>query len=223
MKYCDKCKIKIDTNRTYCPLCQQTLSGESSTNLIEKYPEYISVNRKVFPLTKRIILFVTIVSMIILLVINLANYNGKLWSLIPIGSIFYFWILVSVGIFSRQNIAFKLAFLTSLLIALLILIDEASFSEGWSYNYLMPILLSVCNLAISVLLLIKRMDYRDYILYLLTIIILSLIPVVLVFFNIITIIWPSLIAFGIAVSILLFIIFFFPKSIKDEIKKRFHA
>ncbi len=223
MKYCDKCKIKIDTKKTYCPLCQQTLSGEISDDLIEKYPEYISVNRKVYPVTKRIIMFVTIVSMIILLVINFATYNGRLWSLIPIGSIFYFWILVSVGIFSKANIAFRLATLTSLLIALLVLIDEASLSEGWSYNYLMPILLTVCNLAISVIILIKRIDYRDYILYLLTIVIFSIIPIVLVFFKVITIIWPSLIAFGLAISILLFIIFFFPKSIKDEIKKRFHA
>lgn len=223
MKYCDKCKIQIKTNNSYCPLCQQVLSAEQEETVVEKYPEYISINRKVYPLTKRIIMFVTIVSMILLLVINLSSYNGKMWSLIPIGSIFYFWILISVGIFSRHNIAFRLAFLTSLLIGLLVLIDEASFQAGWSYNYLMPILLSVCNLAISTIILIKRIDYRDYIIYLLTIVLLSIAPIILVFTGIVTETWPSIVAFGLAITILLFIIFFFPKSIKDEIKKRFHA
>lgn len=223
MKYCDKCKISIDTNHNYCPLCQQVLEGEVGKGFIEKYPEYVSVNRKIYPITKKIIMFITLVSIIIILVINLASYDGKLWSLIPIGSIFYFWILISVGIFSRHNIAFRLAFLTSLLIGLLILIDEASLQAGWSYNYLMPFLLTTCNLAISVLILIKRIDYRDYILYLLTILILSLVPLVLLFVGIITISWPAITAFALAISILLFIIFFFPKSIKDEIKKRFHA
>jgi hypothetical protein len=43
------------------------------------------------------------------------------------------------------------------------------------------------------------------------------------FVKVITEPWPAIMAFALAVSILLFIIFFFPKSIKDEIKKRFHA
>lgn len=232
MKYCDKCKIKINTNNTYCPLCQQVLEGENTKELIEKYPEYISINRKIYPLTKKIFLFATIVSIVILLTINLATLdsNPKLWSLIPIGSIFYFWIVISLGVLSRENMALRLSILTFLLIGLLILIDELTYEplnatnpERWSYDYLMPFLLASCNLAISIIILIKRIDYRDYIMYLLTIVIMSLVPLLLVFLNIIVEPWPSIVAFGIAIFILLFIIFFFPKSIKDEIKKRFHA
>jgi len=232
MKYCDKCKITINTNNKYCPLCQQVLEGQNIKGLTEKYPEYVSVNRKIFSLTKKIFMFATVVSIIILLVINLSSLdkNPELWSLIPIGSIFYFWLVISFGIFSRQNIALRLFLLTALLIGLLILIDERTYIpeeaiyEGrWSYDFLMPFLLASCNLAISGLLLIKRIDYRDYIIYLLTIVILSLVPIILVFVNIIEVTWPSILAFGLAIFILLFIIFFFPKSIKDEFKKRFHA
>jgi hypothetical protein len=232
MKYCDKCKININTNNKYCPLCQQVLEGQNTKGLIEKYPEYVSVNRKIFPLTKKIFMFATAVSIIILLVINLSSLdkNPELWSLIPIGSIFYFWLVISFGVFSRQNIALRLVMLTALLIGLLILIDERTYEpsevlyEGrWSYDFLMPFLLASCNLAISGLLLIKRIDYRDYIIYLLTIVILSLVPIILVFVNIIEVTWPSILAFGLAIFILLFIVFFFPKSIKDEFRKRFHA
>jgi hypothetical protein len=234
MKYCDKCKIKINTNNKYCPLCQQVLEGEQTENLIEKYPEYVSPNRKILPITKKIIMFITAVSIIILLVINLATYLGEeasgFWSIIPIGSIIYFWMIISFGVFSRQNIALRLVIQTAFLIGLLILIDEMTYDPltypypgRWSYDFVMPFLLGSCNLAISIIILIKRIDYRDYIIYLLTIVILSLTPIILVFLDIITILWPALMAFGLAIFILLFIIFFFPKSIKDEIKKRFHA
>ncbi|MDY0139550.1 MAG: DUF6320 domain-containing protein [Candidatus Izemoplasmatales bacterium] len=223
MKHCDKCKITINTHNNYCPLCQQVLEGETDSKVIEKYPEYVSLNREVYPLTKKILMFFTFVSIIILAIINLASYDGKLWSLVPIGSIVFFWILMSVGVFSRHNIAFKFATITLLLIGLLILIDVMAENSGWSYNYLMPFLLSSCNLAISTTILVRRIDYRDYILYLLTILILSLIPIALVFGNIIDITWPSITSFALAITILFFIIFFFPKSIKDEIKKRFHA
>lgn len=225
MKYCDKCNIKIETHNSYCPLCQQTLSGQTNIEHIEKYPEYISPTRKLYPLTKKIILFVTIVSIIVLLVINLATYkeNPAMWSLIPIGGIAYFWFLVTLGILSRHNIAFKFAALTTLLIGLLILIDFRSDGGGWSYNYVMPLLLTLCNLSVSVIILIKRMDYRDYIVYLLMIVVFSIVPLVLLLVNVIDEAWPALVSFGLAIFILSFIIFFFPKSIKDEIKKRFHA
>ncbi len=223
MRYCDKCKIEIKTNKPYCPLCQQNLSFEETKTVIEKYPEYVPPTRTLYPLTKKAMMFFTFTSIIILLVINIIDYQGQLWSVIPIGSILFFWFLVSFGILSKHNIAYKLAFLTSLLIGLLVLIDEYSFQEGWSYNYLLPLLLLSCNLAISVIILVKRIYYRDYIIYLLTILVLSLVPIILVFFGIVTIKWPAVVAFALAVSILLFIIFFFPKSIKDELKKRFHA
>jgi hypothetical protein len=223
MKYCDKCKIEINTLEDYCPLCHQSLQGEATKKTKEKYPEYVSINRKIYPITKKILLFATITSIVILLMINLIDYSGQLWAIIPIGGIIFFWLLVSIGVFSKNNIAQKLVFLTSLLIGLLVLIDQMTLKAGWSHNYLLPFLLLACNLAISVIILIKRMDYRDYILYLLTIVFLSIVPIVLVIFKVITIKWPAIIAFGLALFILLFIIFFFPKSIKDEIKKRFHA
>ncbi len=223
MKYCDKCKIEIKTHEEYCPLCHQILQGEIKENELEKYPEYVSINRTIYPLTKKILMFATITSIIILVMINLIDNSGQLWSIIPIGGIIFFWMLVSIGVFSKNNIAQKLVFITSLLIGLLVLIDQMSLKEGWSHNYLLPFLLLACNLAISVIIFVKRIEYRDYILYLLTIVLLSIVPIILVLVKVITVKWPAIIAFGLAIFILLFIIFFFPKSIKDEIKKRFHA
>lgn len=225
MKHCDKCNITIQTNQPYCPLCHQVLKGKNDSELKETYPDTISVRRMFFPTTKKILMFMTVLSIIILAVINWADFTGNYWSLIPIGAIVYFWFLVRVGVFSRRNIAFRLATLTILLIGLLIFIDFESFPEnnGWSLNYLLPFLLMSSNLAITVIIWIKRLEYRDYFFYLLVIIFFSLAPLILALVKVVTVIWPALAAFGAAVTILLFIIFFFPKAIKEEIKKKFHA
>jgi len=225
MKYCDKCHVDVMTNQKYCPLCHQVLKGENEENWVEIYPEFVPTHRELLPLTKKIILFLTTIAIVTLLFINLTNWDGKFWSLIPIGSILYFFAVVRIGLLSRQNIAFKLAILTTVLIIILNLIDQ-NFTEllyrGWALNYVTPLALLACNVAISVIIWIKRINFRDYIFYLLTILVFSLIPIILCLFDVILIVWPSIAAFAVATFILLVIIFFFPKSIKDEIKKRFH-
>ncbi|MBU1144359.1 MAG: hypothetical protein KJ971_00695 [Firmicutes bacterium] len=223
MKHCDKCQVDVDTTQKYCPLCHQLLKGEGDLTNPELYPEYIPQRRQVLPLTKKILLFVTVIAIVTLIGINLFDGSNTFWSLIPLGAILYFWTIVRYGILSKQNIAFKLAFLTSILIIILNLVDQAYGDvQGWALNYVTPMSLLACNLAISFIIWIKRINYRDYLFYLMTIIIFSIIPIVLYLFDVITILWPSITALGLAVFILLFIIFFFPKSIKDEIKKRFH-
>lgn len=225
MKYCDKCHVEVKTNMQYCPLCHQVLKGDGDPSRMETYPDFVPLRREVLPLTKKIVLFVTVIAIISLLVINIAGWQGKLWSLIPIGAIFYFFTVVRIGLLSRQNIAFKLAILTTLLIIILNLIDQ-NYTEpdykGWALDFVFPLALLSCNVAISVIIWIKRINFRDYIFYLLTILVFSLVPLILVFFNLIHRSWPSIAAFAMAVLILLIIIFFFPKSIRDEIKKRFH-
>ena len=225
MKKCDKCNIEIETKQLYCPLCHQVLSGETDPSFIEVYPEYVSLTRKILPTVKKTLLLVSILAIVIVALINTLDFNGVYWSLIPIGSTLYFWLLLRVGVLSRRNMAFRIAFLTILLIALLVLIDYRTVPEnnGWSFDYLMPLLLFSCNLAIFFIILVRRLNYRDYFFYLLIVIVFSLIPLILVAFDVLTILWPSLVAFGLALFILLFLIVFFPKTIKEELQKRFHA
>lgn len=223
MRYCDKCDIKINTNHEYCPLCHQTLTNISKEEITEKYPRTKSILRENSEMFRKILMFLSVSSIIVLLTINYFTGFSKPWSLIPIFSTVFFWILMIVGVFSKTNIAAKLFFLTILTILFVYMIDELSESEGWALDYVAPLLLFSCNLTISFIILIKRMNYRDYISYLLLIAVLSIVPLVLILFNVITVLWPGITSFGLALFILLFIIFFFPKSIKDEINKRFHA
>lgn len=227
MKYCNKCQVNVNTNQAYCPLCHQKLTGENEFDY-EFYPPSISKTRQVLPLTKKILAFITITSILSLSIINFAVYEQTpyLWCLIPVGAILYFWSIVRYGILSKQNIAYRLALLTALLIIILNLIDvnftTIDQAKGWALNYVTPLALFACNLAISFIIWIKRINYREYLIYLITIVVFSIVPVILYLLSIIEILWPSIVAFSFAIFILLFIIFFFPKSIKEEIKKRLH-
>lgn len=225
MKKCNKCNIEIETKQKYCPLCHQVLSGEVDPDFKETYPEYVSYNRPILPTTRKALLFMSTLSILVLVIVNWLTYNGTFWAVIPIGSIVYFWFIVRIGVLSRRNVAFRIALLTTLLIALLILVDYDSVPEnnGWSIDYLMPLLLFSSNLAIFVMIWVKRLNYRDYFLYLLIIILFSIAPLFFVAFDVVEAVWPSIVSFGLALFILLFLIIFFPKSIKEEIKKRFHA
>lgn len=225
MKHCNICHVDVKTNQKYCPLCHQVLEGEADPDYQELYPEYVPLRREILPLTKKVILFLTLVSALVLLAVNLLTWNGTFWSLIPIGGILYFWLIVRYGVLSKQNIAFKLALLTTFLVIILNLIDQnygPVETRGWALDYVTPLAFLACNLAISVIIWVRRINYRDYIFYLIAILIFSLVPIILVLFDVINVAWPAIAAFGLALFILLFIIFFFPKSIKEEIKKRFH-
>ncbi len=223
MKYCDKCQISIKTNHEFCPLCHQTLEVVKEETVVEKYPTYQGDFRPVKNLTKRIMFFLSVTSITILIIINGFTGFDTLWSLVPITSIAFFWIFITLGILSKHNIASKLFVLTIVSILFIYSIDEQSYSEGWALDYVAPLMLISCNVAISLIILVKRINYRDYLSYLLLIVLFSVGPIILILFDVINVLWPSLASAGFAVFILLFIVFFFPKSIKDEIKKRFHA
>lgn len=225
MKRCNKCNIEINTSLKYCPLCHQELSGDVPNDFVELYPKKQSLRKTVMPAFKKSILMMTLISTILLGLINYLSFDGTYWAVIPVIAIIYFWLLLRVGIFSKTNITFKLMVLSVLLILLLIGVDFYSVPEnnGWSLDYLMPFLLVASNITISLIIWIKNINYHDYIFSLLVIIIFSLTPIILVKLNIITILWPSIVSLGLALFILLILIFFLPDWLKDEIKKRFHA
>lgn len=223
MKYCDQCHIEISTEHEYCPLCHQVLKGDNKGHVDDLYPSALPPRREVLPLTRKIISFIMLISIMILAIINLLTSPMQWWSLIPIGSILYGWMIVRVGILSKSNIAMKLVFLTAVLIIILNVIDRLVGEEsGWALNYVTPFALIACSVAISMIIWIKRINYRDYYFYLITILFFGIVPFILYLFHVINVLWPSVVSISVVLFILLFIIFFFPKTIKEEMKKRFH-
>ena len=222
MKQCQKCKVEVKTSRKTCPLCGQILTGNGTEVEIEElYPHYEYQNKKI-NIAQRIMLFLSIAAIFISVIINVLSYSGSLWSIYIVMGVLYAWILLRTTILSRQNIAGRLLIQLFALSVIIYSIELVSMSSGWALEYVVPFLCIATNLSLVIIILIKPMRYSDYISYLIIAIIISWIPLILYFTDIIDIAWPSVTSASLSLTTVLGMIIFADRATKDELKKRLH-
>lgn len=219
MKRCMKCDVDINVERKTCPLCGEMLSGEMTLEAAQ-YPQ-LQYERHI-NLAKRILLFLSMASIIITVGINLIT-GGDFWSFYVVLGVLYIWILFRFTIISKRNIARRLFYQMIALSLLLVGIERLSESEGWALNYVVPGLCVLTTLSINIIILSKQMRYYDLMMYLLYTVLISWVPLILYFTSIVDVLWPSITAASISVLTILGIMFFADRATKDEIKKRFHV
>ncbi len=227
MKYCNNCKVKVNTERKTCPLCFENLESKEETTL-NKFPSYsLEVQRS--SLWYRVLVFVCINFSLASIVCNYLfyeNYN-KLWSLVVVLSILLFLYFLNLVIYSKKNFAQKLLLLVIASIVVIICIDLVFSSnyKFWSTTYILPFapaLGLVITLFITVVNSKKYMDYFAVIVsYILLLFLPSLIGVISN--EVIYQWWPAVTSLAIGISVI-FGIFIFPKrKTEQEIKKRLHV
>ena len=222
MKECNKCKITIETHYEYCPLCHQTLTGETDKDYVELYAskEYVDHIPK---RTYDIFLFIGILSIIVLGVVNLVTMKYGFWSLIPIGSIIYVYNLLRFGILSKIN-AMKRVTVNTLILFLLILFINIFINHDslWSVDYILPSLIMTNNFTVLIIMLIRNRDFKEYARNLLLLVLFSSIPLILYYTPLTDIAIMPIFTIAQGLSILLFMIVFYPKILKDVLQKTFH-
>lgn len=232
MKYCRKCKLKINTRYSFCPLCAAQLTDgqngagkpdaelELSDSEDDLYPRYIGVNR--YNLFLRVLVFASIVSASTCLLINLLNYNGMLWSLLVAGGIGFFWAALVYPIAARKNIGHHITVDAASACVFFIVAQFVIGTKGWSLDYVVPFLFMAATTFISLVILIKRMKWREYALYQFIAILLGLLPVISVIAGLVMIKWPSIVSAFYSFVTLLGMFIFADKKYKNELIKRFH-
>jgi hypothetical protein len=156
------------------------------------------------------------------LIINFLTFDGFLWSLITVVGILYLWVVISHSVANHINIASKIfvqAFLGSVFI---VLVDYLVGYRGWSVNYVIPSIFSAADIAIVIIILINRMNWRNYMLYQFVIALLGFAPLLLYLIRlsdnpIFVIISTSLSALS-----LLGTFIFGDKTVKSELRRRLH-
>jgi hypothetical protein len=219
MKKCPKCLVEVKSNRRTCPLCGQMLEGEGSTH--PTYPPYQPVIKQV-NLMLRIILFITLVAGLTSLLINILTYVDTWWAGYVILGLIYMWIVIKSTILSRRNVAKKLLTQMITLSLIVIAIEKISKTSGWALDYVVPSICGLTTIAIIILIMSKKMRFNDYLLYLITTVLISFVPMILYWSNVVAVLWPSVTAAGISVVTILGMIIFADTATKDELKKRFH-
>ena len=223
MKTCDKCNITIATNHDHCPLCHQVLTGSMEKGFEELYPIKGEHQNQLPPRAMRIISFISIVLIVTLGTINFLDQSIGFWSIIPIGSIIYLWVLMRYSVFSRVYIIRRIAGTTVILILLLVFLNlSTDLEQLWSLNYALPSLVMANNLVFLLIMLIKRQGVREYARCFLLMFVLSLTPLIIYLIGLSDVLTLAVITFAQGLLILLFMIVFYPRILKELLQKMFH-
>lgn len=227
MKHCRKCALTVNTTYDYCPLCvsqltneQNELSREDTVTAEDIYPSYKEEIKYNFAL--RLTVFVSIVGASASLLINLLFYEGMLWSLLVAGGIGFFWAALIYPIAVRKNIGHHI---TIDAVAACIFFVVAQFvigTKGWSLDYVVPFLFIAATTFISLVILIRRMKWREYATYQFITIILGALPIISVIAQLVTTAWPSIVSAFYSFVTLIGMLIFADKKYKNELIKRFH-
>lgn len=223
MKYCKNCKVKIDSERDYCPLCfreSEKINDEVSTPLFaERKTNETTVKRNLF--VTKLFIFMSICAISVCLLINYFTGFELPWSLSVVSGILYCWILISHTIISRRGIFEKVLFQLLGIIFILWTSEKISTGHTWLWNYVFPSV-SLCAICSLLMITFIRKD-KSWILSFLTItFILSVVSLIIMIkvsddfklLNLINVVLGGL-------SVLGYFTFGFG-AIKQEFSKNFH-
>lgn len=221
MKTCKRCKVNIGEDTEICPLCRTVLFNLDSTKHDKTYPA-IEVNLHKYNIVKRLFMFVSILSAVGSVITNYLTYNGVMWSLITISAIIYFWTIMRYSIKRNRNIASHILVQLICISILTVVMDYSIGYSGWSVNNVIPEIIILANVAVLILVFVNRMYWHTYVINQIVIAICGLIPGILLLCGLITVIMPTVIATATSFLVLVIMIIFGDKTIKSELKRRFH-
>lgn len=223
MKKCNKCNIVISTEYDYCPLCHQILSGSTEDSHVELYPHTYVKRKSLSPKAQNIIFFFTILSIIVLAIINVNHPGPGFWSLIPIGAIIYLWFLIKFVVFTKSSSIVRITIITLFISILLFLINlQTDIALLWSLDYVLPSLIIINNTTIFMILMIKKEGFKYNSSSLLLLITVSFLPLLLFYLNVITVLTMPLMCYAHGMLIILFMLVFYPNVLKELLKRIFH-
>lgn len=219
MQYCEHCKVHIRSNRKYCPLCQNTLSGTGSEQ--EEIFPVIPVTYQ-NNLILRIMIFISVSIVVISIAINTMFPVNVNWSMFIIAGILCMWISLAMVIRKRYNIPKSIMWQVAVISILAVIWDMGIGWRGWSLDYVIPIACVVTMIVMYVTAKIMRLGVRDFIIYLLLDGLFGIIPVLFLVFNALNVMYPSIICVTVSILSLSAIILFEGENIKEELDKRMH-
>ena len=213
-----------------CPLCKNVLELSEDMKGTEKlgmyksksisYPDIIK-KRKWIKFTIRLSVFLSIITEIILVLINYATYNGTPWSIVT-GAIFVY--ICFTIIYSAQRYVShrsKLAGQVLAAIPLILIIDYVYGGNGWSINFGIPIMVLVLDLVVFILSMVNFKKCQVYLMVQLVGILISFVCSIFVLLGDFKVKMLSVIATIASIIIFMIIIFFGEKRSTSELAKRF--
>lgn len=221
MKYCNKCNVSVDDPINRCPLCYAHLSQQDNKTELQTYPSLLKIAER-YNLLYRILIMLSLTISVVCITINYFATPDILWSLLVVGNIGYMWIAIGTAVREKSKLGFNILIQAISLSALMVLIDRFSGNSNWALNYVVPFLFITATLSITVIIIVRRMDSRSFILYLILTALIGFLPIVFVGAGLITVRWPSIVSALYSGLSLISLFIFADRVTIQELKKRFH-
>lgn len=221
MRYCEACNVKVDNPLEHCPLCYHALAPADDAPELESYPDTRAAARR-YNLILRILVMASLTGGVTCVTVNLLAGHTFPWSLIVAVNILYMWLAVPVALRRRYSVGFKIMVQAFLLAALIVAVDWITGRHTWAFDYVLPFLFCTATLTITVVTIIKRVRFREFILYFILIALLGFVPLILMAAGLVQTVWPSMVSALYAALSLVSLFVFADRATRSELKKRFH-
>ncbi len=203
MPTCTDCHVRVLTVTDRCPLCHRSLAEQQDKAARHTYPVERPLQKKSISLARLVSL--SVICLILLsLSINWAAWNGWLWSVIFSTHVLYLWLVGWLTLKKGVHPGLKLM-TNALSITLLLVVVNVLYRSNvtiscisWAVSYSMPIIFIGFITVIDMIMLRKKHNLRDFLLYQLSLCAIGFIPLVLVLTGVARPIYPSVIAAALA-------------------------
>ena len=247
-EYIEKFGVYTSTNRTELCICsfQDTLSLSftsryDSTNIqrnfyriLKELGASVKVAEPDFPEDARpnyegkkvlqIFTFCCIAAIVISMMTDIIISPGVHWSVFVAAGCVTMWLTMAVGYVKRFNLLKNAAWQLLIMSGICVLWDLGTGWRGWSVNIGIP---DICLLIQVVMLIISRirsLSPREYMIYYVMAAVYSMIlPLILLLTGVIHYRTPSVICIGCSFLLLIGLILFKRKELKEEMHKKFHV
>ncbi len=220
MKYCRHCKVYIREERNKCALCENRLEEGLQTEGEEVFPEIPPFYES--HLALRIMMFISIVALVVSFGINMIFPSDINWPMLFTLAMISIWIGLVIIVQKRYHIPKKIVWQVFIISILAIFWDYKIGWRGWSIDYVIPIACVSAMIIMYVTAKIMHLSMSDYITYALLDGLFGIIPVIFILFNLVNVVYPSIISIGFSIISLSAIFIFQGKEIKAEMTKRMH-
>lgn len=218
MRKCLKCNVFIASSSNVCPLCNTPVESGSEYDV---FP-IVHYDYKHHDILLNILKVCSIIATLLCLFLNYTINREISWSLFVIAGILSFWLTLVTALRGRKHFM-KMLFVEMILIIIVsIMWDYFTGFHFWSINYCLPFLCSIYTICILLMRIFRVNLAKDFIFYATINSMIGLVPGILLIFNEVTVLWPSYVSVIISMIILVFLLVFNKRQVKNELERRFH-
>lgn len=155
---------------------------------------------------------------------NVIFTPDNLWSLIVAGGIGCMWMALSTGYSKRYNLLKNIMWQLLLVTVICIVWDEIFGWNGWSVNYVLPLMCLLAQVSMLIISKIQSHSAREYMIYYVMASVYGMIvPFVLMLVKVITVRPPAVLCVGLSFLFLMALVLFRSKEFKEEMHKKLHV